>query len=109
MERSMTKHTLMRRLRALLSRSAVERELGDEVEFHLKMEIDELMRTRGLSRDEAGRQARLRFGGIDRHTEAHRDSRGVRWIEDAIADTRYAVRALARTPAFTVSTVLVLA
>lgn len=105
----MTRQRLIRRLRALFSRPAVERELTDEVHFHLQMEIDDLVRGRGLSREEAERQARLRFGGVDRHTESHRDARGVRLIEDSIADLRYAVRALRRTPAFTISTVLVLA
>lgn len=104
----MSRRSLMRRARALLARDGVERELGDEVQFHLQMEIDELTRG-GMPRDEAERQARLRFGGVDRHVEAHRDARGVRWIEDAIADARYALRSLARTPAFTLSTVLVLA
>src|SRR5205085_2142157 len=81
----------------------------DEMRFHLQMEIEDLMRTRGLSREDAQRVARVRFGGVDRHVEAHRDARGVRWIEDTTADLRYAVRALSRTPAFTVSTILVLA
>jgi predicted permease len=105
----MTRQGLVRRLRALFSRHAVERELTDEVHFHLQMEIDDLVQSRGLPRAEAARQARVRFGGVDRHTESHRDARGVRLIEDSIADLRYAARALRRTPAFTISTVLVLA
>ena len=105
----MTQLSLIRWVCALFSRQAVERDLTDEVHFHLQMEIDDLVRSRGLSREEAQRQARLRFGGVDRHTESHRDARGVRLIEDSIADLRYAVRALRRTPAFTISSVLVLA
>lgn len=105
----MTRQTLLRRIRALVSRQSVERELSDEVRFHLQMEADDLIRERGVTRDEAERMARLRFGGVDRHVEAHRDVRGVRLLEDSIADLRYAVRALRRTPAFTVSTMLVLA
>jgi tetratricopeptide (TPR) repeat protein len=68
-----------------------------------------LLEVAEASREAAERQARLRFGGVDRHVESHRDVRGTRWVEDGVADLRYAVRALLRTPAFTVSAVLVLA
>lgn len=104
----MTLRTIRRRLRALFSRDHLERELDDEVRMHLQLEADDLMRTRGLGREEAERQAKLRFGGVDRHVESHRDARGIRWLEDGVADLRYAGRALRRSPTFTLATVVVL-
>jgi predicted permease len=105
----MTSRQIGRRLRALVGRDHLERELQDEMKTHLELEAQDLVRTRGLSVAEARRQAALRFGGVDRHVEAHRDVRGTRWLEDAAGDIRYATRALRRTPAFTLAAVGVLA
>ena len=68
------------RLRALFSRDALERELDDEVRFHLEREVDKHV-AMGMSRDAARRQAQLAFGGVDRAKEASRDARGVVFIE----------------------------
>jgi putative ABC transport system permease protein len=100
---------LARRLRALARREQVDCELNDEMRAHVEWEAQELARTQGLAPDEARRRAAIAFGGVDRHAEAHRDARGVRWLHEAWDDARYAVRALANAPAFTASGALVLA
>ena len=46
---------------------------------------------------------------MDHHTEAHRDARGVRWLDETVRDIRYAMRSLRRSPAFTLSAAAVLA
>ena len=69
----MTRRQIGRRLRALFGREGLERELHNEMKNHLELETEDLMRTRGLPRDEARRQAALRFGGVDRHVERGRD------------------------------------
>ncbi|MGI8498862.1 MAG: ADOP family duplicated permease [Gemmatimonadaceae bacterium] len=94
--------------RALLTRSAVEDDLSEEISFHLEMETEKYRRT-GLAPEAARRAARIALGSVDGTREGHRDARGTRVLEDAIADTRYAARWLRRTPSFTVSAVLTLA
>ena len=61
---------LYHRLRAIVRRDAVEHELDAELRFHLEREIERGIRA-GLARDEAARQARLAFGGIDQIKDAN--------------------------------------
>src|SRR5688572_22283191 len=96
------------RMRALLRRDSVEREMDDEMRFHLQMAVEENVR-RGMSEEEAERAARYAFGGVDRHQEAMRDGRGWRWLEDLLRDLRYGSRTLLRNPGFSAAAVLTLA
>jgi predicted permease len=99
---------LVRRLRALFRSDAVDGELTAEIELHLEMEAEELVRTQGLRPEDARRRARLAFGSVARYREEQRDARGVRWIEESLADLTYAVRVLLRSPGYTIPAVLVL-
>ena len=51
-----------KRMRALMRRGDVERELDEELAFHLQMETEKNLRA-GMSPAEARRQAVLKFGG----------------------------------------------
>ena len=95
------------RLRALFRRSAVERELEDELRFHLEREAEKYERA-GLPREEALRQARLAFGAVDAAKEESRDGRGTLLLETTLRDVRYALRGLRARPAFTAGVVLTL-
>jgi putative ABC transport system permease protein len=96
------------RLAALFRRRSLERDLDDEVAFHLEQHVAMEERA-GVPRQEAVRRARLIFGGVDRAKEQSRDGRGVRPLEIAWRDLRYAVRTLARTPLFTLVAIVSLA
>ena len=105
----------MRYLRAALARIAglfagprADDELREELQAHLEMETAENIR-RGMSPDQARREALLASGGITQAAEAVRERRGLPWLESLVADIRYAVRALSHSPAFTVVVVLTLA
>jgi len=98
---------LAQRLEALFFRRTVERELDDELAFHLELLANRHIAD-GLPHDEAVRRARLELGGFDQVREAHRDARGVRLLEDLGNDLRYAVRQIRRSPGFAALAVLCL-
>jgi len=95
------------RLRALVFRRRQERDMADELHFHIERETEARIRS-GVEPDAARREARLAFGGVEPYKEAVRDARGVRPLEDLAADLRYALRGLRRNPGFTATAVLVL-
>jgi hypothetical protein len=88
-------------LRAVLRRGAVEREMAREIRFHLDREI-ELNLAWGMDPTEARRQALVAFGGVERAKEGVRDQRHTIWLEQAIADARFALRSLRRRPLFAI-------
>ncbi|MBX6364570.1 MAG: ABC transporter permease [Gemmatimonadetes bacterium] len=96
------------RARALFRRAEVERDLDEELGFHIEREAEKYM-AMGVARDEALRRARLAFGGVDRTKERSREVRGTLLLETLVRDARYAVRSLARAPGFTLVAVLCLA
>ena len=98
----------LRRLRTLIGRKRVEREMDEEMRFHLEMEIEERVRS-GMSRAEARRSAQRDFGGVEQFKEEARDVRGLGAIEMLAHDARFAMRTLRRNPGFALVTVLTLA
>jgi macrolide transport system ATP-binding/permease protein len=70
-----------------------------EMRFHMDMEIEAGLK-RGLSREEAERQARLRAGFVDAALDEVRDQRGLGWLDGTIMDLRHAWSALCRRPGF---------
>ena len=93
------------RLRALFRREDLERDLAEELQFHLDREAEKLG-VHGAEPDEARRQARLAFGGVEEMKEASRDARGVRRVEQFAQAVKRAWRTLRRSPGFVVVSVL---
>ena len=81
------------RLRALLRRDSMERELTEELQFHLDQ--DARIEARG----------RANFGGIEQVKEACRDERGIGALDRLRQDLRYAWRMFVKHPGFTAAVV----
>jgi predicted permease len=95
-------------LTRLFGRDTLERDLDRELQFHLDSRTDDLVRL-GTPPAEARRLARLELGGIELTKEKARDARGTRVVEDWWHDTKYALRAMARTKAFSAAAIVTLA
>ncbi|HEY7183740.1 MAG TPA: ABC transporter permease [Blastocatellia bacterium] len=94
-------------LRALFRRSQVERELDEELRYHIERQTEQNIRL-GMNPEE-GRSAAIKtFGGVEQARERSRDARGVRWIEDLWRDLSYGARMLVKNPGFTSLAVLTL-
>jgi predicted permease len=88
-----------RRLFYLGRKQNFNRELDEEIQFHIETRADELERA-GVPRLEALAQAGREFGSPVRMREQTRAAWQIKWVEDLLSDLRYALRALARSPGF---------
>ncbi|HEY2850199.1 MAG TPA: ABC transporter permease [Gemmatimonadaceae bacterium] len=88
-------------LRALTRRERLDRDLDKEMRLHLEMETASLI-GRGMSPDDARRQAGAAFGGVDRNKEAVRDERGTQWLDQLRQDVILTWRGVRRAPGFTI-------
>ena len=95
------------RFRGLFNRRAADREVDQELAFHLEQEIAHRVRG-GVDPREAHRQAVIAMGGLAQVKEAVRDARGVRPLEDLAADVRHAARTLIAAPVFALTVIVVL-
>jgi predicted permease len=105
----------MRKLRALWIRliglfrpRRGDEEFAAEIESHVSMDVEAGVRA-GLTQTESRRQALIRLGGLEQARQAHRDRRGLPWLEDLFNDMRYSLRMAMRNPGFTVVAILTLA
>ena len=96
------------RLKALIHRRAFERDLEDEIDFHLAMR-ERKQQNLGLGADAARYAARQRFGNVTLLKEDTREMRTFTFFETLWQDVCFATRTLRKSPAFLAVVVLSLA
>ncbi|MGH9159874.1 MAG: permease prefix domain 1-containing protein, partial [Vicinamibacteraceae bacterium] len=94
-------------LRGLWQRWRVDRELDNELGFHVEMETRSNTDA-GMSPEEARRVALRDLGGIEQTKEAVRDVRTL-WLDALWHDVRFALRTFRRSPGFAATAVVSLA
>lgn len=95
------------RLRFLGGGSHFDREMGDELQFHIETRAAELQEE-GLAKEEALRRARREFGSAQLACEDSRQAWQFQWLEHLAMDLRVGFRMLLRSPGFAVLAILCL-
>ena len=93
----MTLRSLKLRARALFARRRTERDLDEELAFHIERETQKHLAS-GLSPAEARMRARARFGSVAVAADECRDERGTAFVDSLMRDVLYAWRSFRRAP-----------
>ena len=102
-----TCRALLLRLAALFRRRRLDEDLEAELRSHLEMAVDFNLR-RGLTAEDARREALRDFGGVEQTKEIYREQRGLPLIETTLQDVRFGLRILRRSPGFSLLALLCL-
>ena len=99
---------LARLVRSLFGRRRLERDMEEEMRFHVDMEAERLQ-AQGLPAERARTEALRRFGGVEKSKDEVREAALARALEQLGQDVRYALRAYRRNPGFALAAVATLA
>ena len=99
---------LLQRLRSSFSQPQKDQELEMEMASHLEMAIEDNIK-RGMSPEEARREALIRLGGVEQAKQQHREARGFESLDILWQDLRYTFRTLRRDRGFAAVAILILA
>ncbi len=100
--------SLLKRLWALKKHAQIDRDIDEELRAHLELRAA-ANEARGMTRKNAQRDARLRFGNPVVMKERVHAVDAALGIESVFADIRFAVRGCLKNPGFTVMAILTLA
>jgi predicted permease len=101
-------YTIPLRLRSLFRRHDLERELDEEIRFHVERQIAEAT-ARGEDAQAARRGVALALGGSEQVKELCREVRRTRWLEELWQDAAYALRTFRQKPGFAAVALLTIA
>jgi predicted permease len=96
------------RLTNVFRSSHVDRDLDDELLFHIEARTEEFVR-RGMTREEASHAARQDLGAVERVKEECRDAGISQLLETTLQDVRYGLRVLRKNPGFSCMAIVTLA
>jgi putative ABC transport system permease protein len=101
-------YTLPLKLRSLFRRRQADRELDEELRYHIACKTEENV-AKGMTAEDARRAALLELGGMEQTKEACRDQRSLSFVDELAQDLRYAARTLAMRLGFATIVILTLA
>lgn len=94
-------HGVRARFHHMFARRANEQRMQEEMQLHLELETQRLVREEHLTDIEARRKALVAFGGVERHKEYVRDGLGLRWASGLSLDLKLGFRMLIKYPGMT--------
>jgi predicted permease len=100
-------HALLLRFLGLAHRQAEDQSFAEEIQSHLHMHIDDNLR-KGMTPEQARREALLKLGGVEATTQAYRDQNTLPFFDLFWQDLRYTLRQLRKNPGFASTALLVL-
>ncbi len=92
----------------IFRRRSIYNDLSEELRQHLDEKTEQLMRSEGLSREQAALRARVSFGNRTVIEERSRETWQWMRIENLLRDVKFSARLLWRSPGFTLIAILTL-